>query len=35
VVVADKSFFDLLPQFQVGDAMISAWGSGTEELVLD
>ena len=35
IVVADKSFFDLLPQFQVGDAMISAWGSGDKELVLD
>jgi len=35
IVIADKSFFDLLPQFQVGDARISAWGSGGKELVLD
>jgi taurine dioxygenase len=35
IVVADKSFFDLLPQFQVGDERISAWGSGDKQLVLD
>jgi Probable taurine catabolism dioxygenase len=35
IVIADKSFFDLLPQFQVGDRRISAWGSGGKELVLD
>jgi len=35
IVVADKSFFDLLPQFQVGDSRINAWGSGKKELVLD
>ena len=35
IVIADKSFFDLLPQFQVGDERISAWGSGDKELVLD
>ncbi len=35
IVVADKSFFDLLPQFAVGDARISAWGSGGKELALD
>lgn len=35
IVIADKSFFDLLPQFQVGDKRISAWGSGGKELVLD
>ena len=35
IVIADKSFFDLLPQFTVGDAKISAWGSGGKELVLD
>ncbi|MCP1470427.1 taurine dioxygenase [Sphingobium sp. OAS761] len=35
IVIADKSFFDLLPQFQVGDNRISAWGSGGKELVLD
>ncbi len=35
VCVADKSFFDLLPQFTVDDARISDWGSGDKELVLD
>ena len=35
IVVADKSFFDLLPQFKVGDERISAWGSGDQQLVLD
>ena len=35
VVVADKSFFDLLPQFKVGDERVSAWGSGGKQLVLD
>jgi len=35
VVIADKSFFDLLPQFNVEDDKISAWGSGDKELVLD
>jgi taurine dioxygenase len=35
IVVADKSFFDLLPQFKVGDKRISAWGSGNKQLVLD
>jgi len=35
IVVADKSFFDLLPQFAVGDARINAWGSGGKELALD
>lgn len=35
VCVADKSFFDLLPQFKVDDARISDWGSGDKELVLD
>ena len=35
IVVADKSFFDLLPQFKVGDERISAWGSGGKQLVLD
>jgi len=35
IVVADKSFFDLLPQFEVGDKRISAWGSGGKQLVLD
>ena len=35
IVVADKSFFDLLPQFKVGDERISAWGSGNKQLVLD
>jgi taurine dioxygenase len=35
IVVADKSFFDLLPQFQVGDARIADWGSGTREFELD
>lgn len=35
IVIADKSFFDLLPQFQVGDKRISEWGSGGKELVLD
>lgn len=35
IVIADKSFFDLLPQFKVGDKRINAWGSGGKELVLD
>ena len=35
IVIADKSFFELLPQFKVGDEKISAWGSGGKELVLD
>lgn len=35
IVVADKSFFDLLPQFNVGDQRIKAWGSGGKELLLD
>lgn len=35
IVIADKSFFDLLPQFKVGDARIREWGSGGKELVLD
>lgn len=35
IVIADKSFFDLLPQFKVGDTRISAWGSGNKELVLE
>jgi len=35
IVIADKSFFELLPQFAVGDERISAWGSGDKELVLD
>lgn len=28
VAVADKSFFDLCPQFALGDARITAWASG-------
>lgn len=35
IVIADKSFFDLLPQFAVGDERIDAWGTGGEELALD
>ena len=35
IVVADKSFFDLLPQFKVGDANIDAWSSGDKALVID
>lgn len=35
IVCAKKSFFDLLPQFEIGDPRISAWGSGGKELVLD
>jgi len=35
IVIADKSFFDLLPQFQVGDQRINAWGTGGKQLVLD
>ncbi|OCC25167.1 hypothetical protein MB02_00260 [Croceicoccus estronivorus] len=35
IVIADKSFFDLLPQFKVGDEKISAWGSGAKELTLN
>lgn len=34
IVIADKSFFDLLPQFAVGDTRIKAWGSGGKELAL-
>lgn len=35
IVCATKSFFDLLPQFEIGDPRIRAWGSGGKELVLD
>jgi taurine dioxygenase len=28
VAIADKSFFDLCPQFDLGDPRISAWASG-------
>ena len=35
IVCAKKSFFDLLPQFKIGDPRISAWGSGGKELVLN
>jgi taurine dioxygenase len=34
IVIADKSFFDLLPQFQIGEKRISDWGSGGMDLVL-
>lgn len=30
IVIADKSFFDLLPQFKVGDSNIDTWASGEE-----
>lgn len=35
VCVADKSFFELLPQFQIDDPRISAWGSGGKKLELN
>jgi taurine dioxygenase len=35
IVIADKSFFDLLPQFKIGEKRIRDWGSGGKELVLD
>lgn len=35
VVVADKSFFDLLPQFKVGDANIDAWSLDGKELTFN
>lgn len=35
IVVADKSFFDLLPQFKVGDANIDAWSSGDKALTIN
>lgn len=35
VAVADKSFFDLLPQFSLDDPRIAAWGQGSELQVQD
>lgn len=35
VCVADKSFFELLPQFTIDDPRISAWGSGGTKLELN
>lgn len=35
VVIADKSFFDLLPQFKVGDANVDAWSKDGKELTLN
>lgn len=35
VCVADRSFFELLPQFEIGDPRISAWGSGGRKLELN
>ena len=34
VCVADKSFFDLLPQFRIDDPRIAAWGSDGDKLEL-
>jgi taurine dioxygenase len=30
VAVADKSFFDLLPQFKIGDPRLDAWAAGSK-----
>jgi taurine dioxygenase len=34
IAVADKSFFDLCPQFSLGDARIAAWAAGETLVVL-
>ena len=35
VCVANKSFFELLPQFKLDDPRIAAWGAGAEKLELN
>lgn len=35
ICVANKSFFELLPQFSIDDPRIHAWGSGGEKLELN